>query len=106
MAVTRRQVLRTLGAACAGGLAPGAADATSHEPPAAEAFGVLVDTTACIGCRKCEWACNQANQLPVQPIETFEDTSVFATHRRPDATFEAGHFHSNPIQVAVAATPR
>jgi formate dehydrogenase iron-sulfur subunit len=47
------------------------------------AFGVLVDTTICIGCRKCEWACNQANNLPSQNIKAFEDKSVFQVQRRP-----------------------
>ncbi len=47
--------------------------------------GVLVDTTLCIGCRKCEWACNKANNLPVKPLETFEDKSVFEEERRPNA---------------------
>ncbi|MGE5235086.1 MAG: 4Fe-4S dicluster domain-containing protein [Acidobacteriota bacterium] len=47
-----------------------------------------MDTTKCIGCRKCEWACNQANGLPVQPLDSFEDTSVFAGMRRPDV----GHY--------------
>ena len=99
MAVTRRQVLKTLGAACAGGLAPGAADAETQGTTTANAFGVLVDTTACIGCRKCEWACNQANHLPVQPLETFEDTSVFSQHRRPDAA------HYTVVNRFPAATP-
>ena len=27
---------------------------------------------------------------------------LIAAHRRPDATFEAGHYHSNPVQIAVA----
>ena len=44
-----------------------------------------MDTTICIGCRKCEWACNKANNLPVRPLETFEDKSVFAKKRRPSA---------------------
>jgi len=49
------------------------------------AVGVLVDTVACIGCRKCEWACNDVNSLPTQNIKAFEDKTVFARHRRPDA---------------------
>jgi Fe-S-cluster-containing dehydrogenase component len=53
--------------------------------PESDPFAVLVDTTACIGCRKCEWACNQASRLPVEPLETFENKDVFATMRRPDA---------------------
>ncbi len=48
-----------------------------------DAFGVLVDTFTCIGCRKCEWACNQQNQLPNQGIKAFDDKSVFRVHRRP-----------------------
>lgn len=50
-----------------------------------ETFGVLNDLTKCIGCRKCEWACNDANKLPVQTIKTFEDKSVFQELRRPDS---------------------
>ena len=26
-------------------------------------MGVLVDTTVCIGCRNCEWACKKAHDL-------------------------------------------
>ncbi len=50
-----------------------------------ERFGVLVDLTVCIGCRKCEWACNDVNQLPNKPIEEFEDKSVFNEKRRTHA---------------------
>ena len=46
-------------------------------------YGVLVDTVVCIGCRKCEWACNDANSLPTQELRAFEDTSVFKHRRRP-----------------------
>ena len=31
----------------------------------------------CIGCRKCEWACNDENDLPTQELKAFEDKSVF-----------------------------
>jgi len=48
------------------------------------AFGVLVDTTLCLGCRKCELACNQVNHLSERPPTDFEDQSVFERHRRPD----------------------
>lgn len=49
-----------------------------------DAYGVLVDTTVCIGCRNCEKACNLENKLPEQPQNSFEDKSVFETIRRPD----------------------
>src|SRR3972149_8029595 len=40
-------------------------------------LGMLTDTTRCIGCRRCEGACNRANNLP--PAKTsFEDTSMLA----------------------------
>ncbi len=47
-------------------------------------MGVLVDTTVCIGCRKCEWACKTAHDLATDPIETYEDRTVFKEMRRPD----------------------
>ncbi len=80
----RRDFLKTVGAVGVGIAAADASASTAvHAPP--DAFGVLVDTTACIGCRKCEWACNQVNKLPVQPLEEFENKDVFAAMRRPDA---------------------
>lgn len=59
--------------------------ASEHKGPESleNAFGVLVDTTYCIGCRKCEYACNQSNKLPSQNIKAFDDKSVFNVHRRP-----------------------
>jgi Fe-S-cluster-containing dehydrogenase component len=62
----RRDLLKLLGvaagtAACtraAGAEEPGAAAPTS------DPVGVLVDTTRCIGCRACEFACATANGLP------------------------------------------
>ena len=47
-------------------------------------LGVLVDTVVCIGCRKCEWACNQEHGLSDKDLASFEDKSVFKKHRRPD----------------------
>jgi Fe-S-cluster-containing dehydrogenase component len=47
-------------------------------------MGVLLDTTVCIGCRSCEWACKKAHDLPTPPLEAYEDRSVFARMRRPD----------------------
>jgi Fe-S-cluster-containing dehydrogenase component len=47
-------------------------------------FGMLTDITRCIGCRRCEEACNKANQLPALETPT-EDKSVFEEKRRPDA---------------------
>jgi Fe-S-cluster-containing dehydrogenase component len=76
----RRSFLAVL--AGAGGLLPGRPSDASTEVEN-DPLGVLVDVDKCIGCRKCEWACNQANHLPVQPLEAFEDKSVFQEMRRP-----------------------
>ncbi len=55
-----------------------------------EPYGILVDTTFCIGCRRCEWACNSWNKNPNQPVEKFEASvneknSVFNDVRRTHA---------------------
>ncbi len=47
-------------------------------------MGVLVDTTTCIGCRRCEFACKQAHGLPTHDIESYSDRTVFRKPRRPD----------------------
>jgi formate dehydrogenase iron-sulfur subunit len=48
-----------------------------------DAMGCLVDLTRCIGCRKCEEACNRVNGLPAPDI-SFEDYTVLDRKRRPD----------------------
>ncbi|MEW6002777.1 MAG: 4Fe-4S dicluster domain-containing protein [Nitrospirota bacterium] len=49
-------------------------------------YGVLVDTTFCNGCRRCEWACNEWNKNPNRPIKTFENKTVFNRKRRTGAS--------------------
>ncbi|MDF1545126.1 MAG: 4Fe-4S dicluster domain-containing protein [bacterium] len=49
-----------------------------------ELFSVLVDSTACIGCRKCEYACNKTHELNDNPLSFFEDRSVLQERRRPE----------------------
>ena len=44
-------------------------------------MAVLHDVTRCVGCRKCEGACNKVNGLP-QPEKSFDDLSVLETRRR------------------------
>ncbi len=50
-----------------------------------EPFGCLVDTTLCVGCRKCEQACNARNHLPRAP-ESYEEMTVLEHERRMDET--------------------
>lgn len=47
-----------------------------------DSFGVLCDATRCVGCRSCEEACNQVNNLP-KPDKPFDDYSVLEHKRRP-----------------------
>jgi Fe-S-cluster-containing dehydrogenase component len=49
------------------------------------AGGVLFDASRCIGCRKCEAACNQVNELP-SPAKPFDDLTVLDATRRTTAT--------------------
>jgi Fe-S-cluster-containing dehydrogenase component len=49
-----------------------------------DSLGVLFDATRCIGCRKCEEACNKVNELPAPP-RPFADLEVLQRKRRTDA---------------------
>lgn len=46
-------------------------------------FGMLTDTTKCIGCRLCELACSDANGLAMTEMSS---AAVLNTPRRPSAT--------------------
>jgi Fe-S-cluster-containing dehydrogenase component len=84
MGLDRRGFLKSLavvGSACCGARAGTGANATPEAGGKSRA--VLMDIPNCIGCRKCEFACQQAASFDVPPIESFDDKSVFATHRRP-----------------------
>lgn len=88
MGINRRSFLKVLGAGIVGGGIAGVASGNINAPgkskatgtsPSREFLGVLVDTTKCVGCRACEEACAQANQLPALDIS---DTSVFDKRRK------------------------
>jgi len=49
-----------------------------------ERMGVLVDTTVCIGCRNCEWACKDSHNLATDSLKTYSNRSVLKKRRRPD----------------------
>ncbi|SMC96234.1 Fe-S-cluster-containing dehydrogenase component [Desulfocicer vacuolatum DSM 3385] len=82
MNINRRGFFKVMGAAGATAMTPaaGARAWESAAPP--DAFGCLVDLTRCIGCRKCEEACNRVNGLPAPEI-SFDDPTVLDTRRRP-----------------------
>jgi Fe-S-cluster-containing dehydrogenase component len=82
-AQNRRTFLKT--AAIAGTAAAGISTAASAPKNilSPDRMGVLVDTTVCVGCRNCEWACRSAHDLPTPPLATYEDRTVFKEMRRP-----------------------
>lgn len=82
MTISRRRFL--------GGVAVGAGTLAAREAAAGEArgfaghpgrFGLLHDTTLCVGCRSCEAACKKVNGHP-PPEAPIDDKSVFAKRRR------------------------
>jgi formate dehydrogenase iron-sulfur subunit len=102
MTLSRRRLLN-LGVA-ASSVAATAAWATEKEKqpkedggPVPDYASVLVDTTLCIGCRKCEEACNRRNHLP-RTAESFADRDVLRTFRRPteNAFTVVNQFHGSP----------
>ncbi|RPI70866.1 MAG: 4Fe-4S dicluster domain-containing protein, partial [Ignavibacteriales bacterium] len=71
-------------------------------------MGILVDTTTCIGCRNCEWACKEAHNLPAGELDSYEDKSVFKQMRRPSSSaltvvnqYENEKQINNPVNVKV-----
>ncbi|MEK9149865.1 MAG: 4Fe-4S dicluster domain-containing protein, partial [Candidatus Desantisbacteria bacterium] len=79
--MNRRDFLKTIGVIGTVGLVgkPEAGEDFSGHP---DRFGMLTDISLCIGCRRCEEACSQANNLPEGPC--LDDKSVFDKKRRLD----------------------
>jgi formate dehydrogenase iron-sulfur subunit len=80
MKLGRRTFLQIAGATGTAALVtlPGRASAIGGVPtPGEDENSVLVDTTKCVGCRGCEAACAEANQLPDPPT----DGEAFAAMR-------------------------
>ncbi len=82
----RRKFLSMLGiAGVATAAAPMASQAASTQSFSGhpDAYGVLHDSTLCIGCRKCEAGCAEVNNLP-KPEKPFDDLTVLDQKRRTD----------------------
>ena len=86
MGVTRRKFLTWLGGAGSVTFFPkkGSCSSNKQFKGYSEGMGVLHDTTLCIGCRTCEKACNEVNQLP-KPDVPFDELSVLDAYRRTSA---------------------
>ncbi len=65
--MNRRDLLKSVALGAAATAIPGRARAENQRHPK-EFFGVLVDTTRCIGCRTCEIACATAHDNPVPDV--------------------------------------
>ena len=86
MSLSRRKFLGWIGAAgmtAAAGRKASAAT-THHFKGHPDSMAVLHDITLCIGCRRCEGACNEVNELPA-PEKPFTDLTVLDTQRRTTA---------------------
>jgi len=86
----RRNFLKIIGSGVAGAatgnlLRPGRASA-SEGRSAKELYGILVDTTRCIGCRRCEKACAEVNGLPVPDITESRNETVLKNIRKTSDT--------------------
>jgi Fe-S-cluster-containing dehydrogenase component len=85
--VSRRDFLKKAGLAGVSGpmlgLGTGRALASEGHPVPDDWMGVLVDIPKCIGCRRCEAACQEANGFEILTEEELQDKSIFAEHRRP-----------------------
>ncbi len=108
MDADRRAFLKVLagaGMATALGLdMPASASADGDALPGyPDQFGVLVDTTVCIGCRRCEWACKEWNKLPNEKsLRDYEkDQTVFSKLRRTHAdTYTVVNRFANPLDAS------
>jgi len=67
--MNRRDLIRSMCAAGGAALAARGVEAQESTELAREPVGVLVDTTRCLGCRMCEYACAEANGLPAPETE-------------------------------------
>ncbi len=84
MTITRRRFMSWLGVATTGTLIPGVVSTASAGKMFSghpDSSGVLHDITRCIGCRKCEAACNQVSELQA-PAQPFDDLTVLNQSRR------------------------
>lgn len=107
---SRRDFLKSSALIGAGitGLSSHSAKAAPKNILSPDRMGVLVDTTVCIGCRNCEWACKEAHVMPAGDLESYENREIMKQDRRPDHTaltvineYSPGKFSNLPVNVKV-----
>ena len=102
MGINRRDFLKRAavigGSAVVGSFAVDATRVFAAQDIAARPDGhaMLTDSTSCIGCRRCESACNETNNLPA-PAIPFEDRHIYEEKRRTDAqAYTVVNCYENP----------
>ncbi len=88
MSQNRRDFLKTIAAIGTSGTAlsavtPNKIKAAPTNILSNDRKGVLVDTTVCVGCRKCEWACRGAHNIEQGKYEDYQNDKTFDKLRRP-----------------------
>jgi len=80
MSFKRRDFLKvaagTAGLALLGPGRKSAEASATANPNDPEFFGMLIDTTMCVGCRACEQACNDQNKLSEKPAAYWDDKTM------------------------------
>lgn len=88
MSQNRRDFLKTFAAigttaATLTAVSPTVSKASSRGELSIDRRGVLVDTTVCIGCGKCEWACKVAHNMEAGDIADYNTQLTDGSQRRP-----------------------
>jgi Fe-S-cluster-containing dehydrogenase component len=88
MSQNRRDFLKTIAAigassAAISSVTPKKTVAQKSEALSESRMGVLVDSTVCVGCRKCEWACKEAHNFEAGDFESYQNDETFDEMRRP-----------------------
>jgi Fe-S-cluster-containing dehydrogenase component len=82
MDINRRNFFRVMGVTGASLALGSAVKASPESKDDTEFYGILYDSTRCIGCYNCEYECATANELP-EPVSPENDTDI----RKPDETW-------------------
>lgn len=86
----RRTFLKIMGSgvasAATGNLLTPGRTLAKEGPSAKEFYGILVDTTRCIGCRRCEKACAEVNGLSIPDISESTNEAVLQKMRKTSDT--------------------
>ena len=81
---SRRRFFTNLGMAISGATIFSKCSSKEEQKSSDDYYGLLIDTTLCVGCRSCEFACNSANSFP-KPKEEYDENGNFTYNQRPDS---------------------